>query len=155
MRFPTVTGANLSGRRFELPAGFEGELNLVQVAYLQWQQASVDSWTPLLAILTRRHPNLRAYELPVLRRMSWVQQLMIDGGMRMGIPDRAVRDRTITLYLDVERFNAALAIPGVDTIQNLLVDRDGNILWRAAGDYSYEHADELARTVAHLAAQAA
>jgi hypothetical protein len=150
MRFPTVQGSNLAGRRFKLPHEFEGELNLVVLAYLQQQQADVDTWGPILAILARRHKGFRYYELPTLGRYSWLQQLAIDGGMRMGIPDRAVRERTITLYLDVAEFNAQLGIAGVGSIQSLLVDRAGTIHWRATGRYSAEKGAELTQHVERL-----
>jgi hypothetical protein len=152
MRFPTVQGANLAGRRFALPGDLEGELNLVVLAYLQQQQADVDSWAPLLAILARRHAGFRFYELPTLERYGWLQQLVIDGGMRMGIPDRAVRERTITLYLDVAAFNQSLGIAGTGAVQALLLDRSGTIQWRAAGRYSAERGAELVQRVAELTA---
>jgi hypothetical protein len=47
-RFPAVTGRSLEHRTFKLPADFEGERNLVLVAFKRAQQADVDSWMPFL-----------------------------------------------------------------------------------------------------------
>ena len=44
MQFPTVTGSNLQRKSLRLPEGFEGEWNLVFIAFQQWQQRQVDSW---------------------------------------------------------------------------------------------------------------
>jgi len=46
MQFPSVTGSNLQRRKLDLPEGFEGELNLVLIAFQQWQQSQVDTWIP-------------------------------------------------------------------------------------------------------------
>ena len=47
MIFPTVTGSNLLRQKLTLPRDFQGELNVVFVAFQQWQQMEVNSWIPL------------------------------------------------------------------------------------------------------------
>ena len=56
----------------------------------------------------------------------------IDGGMARGIPEKATREATITLYLDKAPFREALSITTEDRIVTLLVSRDGRVLWRGA-----------------------
>ena len=46
MQFPSVMGFNLPRKKLSLPEAFEGELNLVFVAFQQWQQSQVDTWIP-------------------------------------------------------------------------------------------------------------
>ena len=150
MVFPTVTGSNLSGKRYNLPGDFEGKYNLVIVVYQRHQQGNVDAWGTLLEHLAEKHPEFRYYELPTLSNYGWIQRMFIDGGMRGGIPDRAVRSRTITLYLDVQYFNEALGIPSIDNICALLVDRAGEILWRADGDYSPQTGEALSQKLVDL-----
>lgn len=147
MRFPTVEATNLSGREYTLPTGLEGDLNILAVAFQMWHQNEVDTWMPLLEQLERRLPAVRAYELPVLRSMNRFSQWMIDQGMRGGIPDPATRARTITLYLDKERFREAMGLPDEDHIYVLLIDRDGQVHWQARGPYSAEKASSLMAAV--------
>ena len=147
MRFPTVRGSNLAGREYTLPADFEGDLNIVAVAFQMWHQDEVNTWMPLFEQMEHQVPGLRAYELPVLRSMNRVSQWMIDQGMRGGIPDLATRSRTITLYTDKERFRQALELPNENHIQVLLVDRHGQVLWRTEGAYRPDQARELAGAV--------
>lgn len=147
MYFPVVTASNLSGREYTLPAGLEGDLNIVALAFQMWHQNEVDTWMPLLEQIERRIPVIRAYELPVLRSMNRLSQWMIDSGMRGGIPDPATRARTITLYLDKERFRRALGLPDEDHIYLLLVDRDGLVHWQTRGPYSPEKASSLLAVV--------
>jgi len=147
IRFPKVDGSNLESRRFSLPAEFEGELNIVLVAFRREQQADVDTWVPFLKATAGRHAAVRAYELPTLSRGYRVMRGFIDGGMARGIPEKATREATITLYIDKKPFKKALGITSEDRIVTLLVTRDGRVLWRADGRHSDESAAELASEI--------
>lgn len=155
MQFPSVTGSNLSGQTFALPQDFAGTYNVVLIAYQRFQQSAVDTWGPLLEQLAQRYPELRYYELPTMSKFGWLQRTFIDGGMRAGIPDKAVRARTITLYLDVTTFNEALNISTISDIVVLVVDKTGDVLWRSDGPASSDKANALTRTLATLFAQTA
>ena len=146
--FPSVTGRSLTGRTFQLPGDFEGERNVVLVAFKRHQQEDVDTWTPHLRPLVARDSRLRVYELPTLGRGYRLMRGMIDGGMRRGIPDSAVRAATITLYINKRPFRDTLGIADENRIHVLLVDRSGRILWRAAGPYTADAEAELEKVVA-------
>lgn len=133
MSFPIVTGSNLERRRLTLPGDFEGHLNLVVLAFWQRHQALVNTWMPLAGDLEKRYPGFAFYELPVIHKRSRISQWFIDSGMRAGIPDRRVREHTITLYVDKPPFLGDLGITDDGTIQAMVVDRTGRILWRASG----------------------
>jgi hypothetical protein len=143
MHFPQVTGSNLERRRFTLPGDLEGDLNLLFLAFWQRHQSLVDSWMPLANRLREQRNDLVAYELPVIQSRSRVSQWFIDGGMRAGIPDRRIRELTITLYLDKPPFLDALDISDDRTIQVLLVDRSGRVVWRTAGAWDQEREADL------------
>jgi len=133
VRFPRVEGRNLEGRRFALPTDFEGERNVVMVAFRREQQADVDTWLPLLREMSAAHADLRVYELPTLSRGFSFMRGFIDGGMKRGIPELATREATITLYIDKGPFQQALAITNDRQITTFVVTRDGRVLWRADG----------------------
>ena len=135
-RFPEVAGRSLTDRTMHLPADFEGELNLAVVAFKRHQQDDVDTWTPALRTLAAQHPELHVYEIPTLSGGYRIMRSVIDGGMRRGIPDSAVRAATVTLYIDKKPFKTALRIANEDSIQLFLVERGGRIRWRAAGRYA-------------------
>ncbi|MCS7071397.1 MAG: hypothetical protein NZM00_07825 [Anaerolinea sp.] len=135
MQFPYQIGHNLEGRRFELPRDFAGDSNLVMIAFEQWQQRWVDTWMPFIQQMKAQYDNIAAYELPVINRLGWIRERMLDYGMRLGIPDKSVRESTITLYTDVAQFCAALRLPTTRTIYVLLVDRDGEVRAGVEGRY--------------------
>lgn len=91
MIFPQVSGKNLQRREVHLPQDFEGKCNIVFIAFLRWQQASIDSWMPFVSELERVDPNIRYYELPTIQRLNWFSRTFINEGMRAGIPDNKAR----------------------------------------------------------------
>ena len=149
-RFPPIVGETLTGRRLELPDDFESPLNLVFVAFRRSQQATVDSWLETAIDLEAGFPNLRYYELPVISRLYAPARIVIDGGMRAGIPDADARERTITAYTDKRVVRRALDIDDEGEMHAVLVDRDGTVYWRAAGPKTEGAADHLRDVVLSL-----
>ena len=131
--FPAVTGENLNRREVHLPSDFEGERNLVLIAFHRDQQKSVDTWSKFADSLLARDSTFRWYELPTLGRRYTIVRGFIDGGMRGGIPDSAARERTITLYIDKFPFRKSLGLGTEDSIYAVLVDRAGKVYWSATG----------------------
>ncbi len=152
MRFPPVHGANLERRAFDLPQEFDGDLNLVFIAFHREQQIYVDTWIPAAKALMKRYPSLRYYELPTISRHLPFARWWLDGAMRADIPDRAAREATITLYLDKAAFRRELELPTEDTIYAVLVTRDGEALWRAEGAWTPEAGNSLVQVLAQRSA---
>ena len=147
MRFPAATGSNLQRNKLMLPADFDGELNIILVAFEQWQQNTVNTWLPFVEQLEQDYDGVLYYELPVIRRMNFIARTFINEGMRAGIPDSKARDRTITLYLDKQAFRQALDLPHERDIYILIVDREGNVVWRTEGAFTPEKGEALTRTI--------
>lgn len=131
--FPEILGVNLEGEEIPLPTGFAGELNLVAVAFEQDQQQFVDTWIEAINELVAVSPGLRFYEVPTIYEAGPAFRFWVNNGMRSGIRDPVSRERTITVYLDRERFNELLAIPDMSDIHVFLLDGAGRILWRTTG----------------------
>jgi len=148
--FPNVQGSDLTGRSFRLPHDFEGNLNIALIVFTDYQQRSADTWLPAVKGLAVRYPQLVAYELPVVPDYGLAQRMFLDGIMRAFITDTATRKATITLYVDQAEFCNAAGLPGMETIYTLLVDRAGQILWRAAGVYTREAGADLESVIMRL-----
>lgn len=147
MRFPEVTGSNLLRQKVTLPGDLQGELNILFVAFQQWHQAWVDSWVPMARQVEQAFPVVQFYELPVIWKMNRFSQTFINEGMRAGIPNQNTRKKTITLYTDKGAFRQALDLPHEETIYVLIVDQQGNVLWRTEGVYSQEKGEALTKAI--------
>jgi hypothetical protein len=146
-QFPTVSGSNLQRTKLTLPQDFQGDRNLVLIAFQQWQQTQVDTWIPFARQLEEIYPAVRYYELPTIQRLNTLARTFINEGMRAGIPDLVARERTITLYLDKKAFREALQLPAEDDIYVLLLDQQGRVLWRAEGAYTPDKGESLAAAI--------
>lgn len=142
-KFPIVSGFNLNRQELVFPRDFEGQLNLVMVAFQQSQQAAVNTWIPFAQNLESEIPGFMYYELPTIYEMPSFSRTFINEGMRAGIPDQTARERTITLYLDKNAFKSGLGIASEDQISLFLVDTDGNIIWREVGSFTETRAAGL------------
>lgn len=150
MTFPTVSGSNLLREKLTLPQDFQGNLNLVFIAFEQWHQMEVDSWMTLAKKLEDQFVGLVYYELPTIQSRNSFYKMFINEGMRAGIPNPKTRERTITLYLDKAEFRAALGLPDEDHIYVLVTDRLGKEYFRARGAYSPEGEEALRQALSLL-----
>jgi len=147
MKFPDISGENLEKKKYNIPYDLEGELNIVIVPFQRWHQSLVDEWSVFLNNIERSNRKFRYYEVPTLNSGYKIMRFMIDGGMRAGIPDRGVRERTITLYTNKPLFEEQLNINSEDTIYLFLIRRNGEILWRSQGEYDKQKGEELLKTI--------
>ena len=147
MKFPTITGSNLQRRKFVFPVDFSGRLNIAIIAFQQWQQTQVNTWIPLLEQIEEKYEGVVYYELPVIRRMNILGRTFINEGMRAGIPNKKSRERTVTFYTDKRAFKEALDIPDERNIYVLLVDANGEVLWRTEGILAPDKAEALEKAI--------
>lgn len=143
MLFPKITGQNLHGKAFALPYGLEGEFNLLVLAFHPSQQIQVQSWQPSLRSLCSHYPTLRYYELPVLAEYDHQSRVFITMSMRQQITDPDHRHIVIALYVDKDAFAQRLDLPDENSIYTLLVEREGEVLWRESGFHTSHKSDRL------------
>jgi hypothetical protein len=136
LRFPEIRTKDLNGREVVMPDELEGELNLLVLAYEQYQQAEVDTWVPVLEELERLRKSFFYYEVPMPGPLGSFQRIRLDGWMKMGIRDERTRARTLTLYVDRASIREPLGIESESTIALVLVDRSGAVVWKALGPRS-------------------
>ena len=148
IRFPNVQGRNLLGEHLRLPQDFAGEHNLVLICFTMEQQLEVNTWLTAAQDWQKRYARLEVYELPTLPRYNRLYQAYIDYVMVQGIPNPSTRKATITLYLDLERFQAALGLAHRESAFALIVDRDGRVLACEAGGHTPEKAARLETVLA-------
>ncbi|HVO42532.1 MAG TPA: hypothetical protein VMT34_07910 [Aggregatilineales bacterium] len=133
MFFPTVTGSNLEDREFVLPYGLDGEYNVLMLAFEPTHQSALRSWLPTLDHLAEEYTDFRYYEVAVLWDLPPLQRLFVDNGMRRAIQDEDLRARVITVYVDKAAFCNTLDLTDEERIYVLLIDREGQVLWRTDG----------------------
>jgi hypothetical protein len=137
-----------------LPQDLAGRANILLVTFRQWHQREVNTWVHAVRELDATHPGIRYYELLAIRTQSHPAQGFINSGIRSGCTDRLARERTIALYVDKAAFRQALDMPDEEHIYVLLVDGDGQILWRERGTLTPETLAALKAQLEPLMARA-
>jgi hypothetical protein len=140
--FPSMTGIDLLGEERPLPDSFEGEFNIVSIAFQREQQENVNTWIEAVKPVLAENDNVRYYEVPLIYEMNAMMRGWVNNGMRSGLPSEEARERTITVYTDREKFFDMMNM-NEDTIYTLLLNKKGEILWRAEGDATEEKMAEL------------
>ena len=147
VKFPHVVGIDLEGKEISLPTGLSGRRNLVAIAFEREHQPVVDTWIASVEPFLAQDPELRLYEVPTIYESSTLFRLWLNNGMRAGITDQVARRRTITVYVDREKFNAALSIPDTSDVHLLLLNAEGLITWRSTGSANDEKLAALSQAL--------
>ncbi len=134
--FPTLSGESLSRQQMTLPEDFEGEINLVFVAFRRRHQDDVDEWLRRLGDIESSHSGLAVYEVPLLIRYPRFYRQWIDDGMRSGIPDPRTRSRTVTVYTNRRSFLDRMGLPDESEILLVLLDREAGMVWTHVGAHT-------------------
>lgn len=155
--FPDVTGRDLAGHEYRLPAQLPAVVNIVVIAFKQWHQAQVDEWISRLAAegipqtpLGRTDLDRVILELPVLSGRYQVVRRFIDGGMAASIRDPEILARTITLYGSVDDFCRPLGITSRETVSVRIVLRDGSVAWGTTGECTEQGVRDVLAALADL-----
>ena len=143
LTFPSLAARNLQSLDVTLPDAFDGERNVVLVAFQRNQQELVDSWLPWLEKRASNDPGLRFYEVPTIGRIWAPVRNFIDGGMATSIREPVILQRTLTVYGDVNRLTRPLQIEDRSTISVFLVEQLGSVRWRGTGRFDPGLATDL------------
>ncbi len=150
MNFPTLSAVNLDGRGYTVPTDLSGEYNAVVIAFQQRHQVEIETWQAPLNKLAAQFRGLNYYILPTTQYLPGFQNEYSDIGMQLRLNAHHARENTLQLYVDLNDFNRALDIPTVSQIYTLLLDRVGQVLWRASGAYAPEKAAALSAKLERL-----
>ena len=134
-RFPEIRTSDLNGRSLTLPSDFEANYNLCLIAFERNQQKNVETWVNGAQPIVE-HAGISIYVIPVIQRVPGFVREFISSGMRRGTPNPQDRNHTITLFIDKGPFCRSLNLPSERTIYAVLVDKSGNVVWQASGDFT-------------------
>lgn len=126
--FPEIKGINLLGDTKTVPQDLQGNPTILLIGFERHHQTPINQWFKLLDQITEKHPTLKVYELPVIRKVNPLYRWWINNGMRRGVKGEQARKRTITLYTDVKAFGERLSL-NREKVAILLLDPSGRILF--------------------------
>ena len=130
-KFPVVNAETLEGNKATVPDDAAGKVTLVCVAFLQQSQAQLDSWLNPFYEKFGSREDIMFYEVPMISGGYRFMKMIIDGGMRGGLPTFKHKN-VVTMYGDVESYKKTLNVDPASG-HAFLLDRTGVIRWQDQG----------------------
>jgi hypothetical protein len=131
--FPTVAGYNLNKDKVAFPSDMQGQTDLLLISFAPEQQKDIDSWLPVAQALQHTNFQFRWYELPISNKENFVFRWWQSSSIRSDQSDPETWPWIVPLFVDRHQFRQQLAIPNEKQVVVLLVNRQGQILWRSSG----------------------
>ncbi len=140
-RFPEVTAESLAKTPESIPDSAKGKVTLIAVAFLQQSQSQLDSWLGPFEEKFGGREGFTFYEVPMISSGYKFMKMVIDSGMRGGIP-KYKHKNVVTMYGDVEKYMNELNLEARYGYAFLL-DKEGIIRWQGQGFSTPETLKEL------------
>jgi hypothetical protein len=131
--FPNVTAEALDKEKIALPAGLEGQTNLLLLSFARDQENQLETWTAAAQALQHTDFNFRAYRIPVSDRANLLFRWWANASLRSDETDPESWHWVVPIYVDKAPLREQLGIADEKSVVALLVDRSGRVLWRATG----------------------
>ena len=146
--FPSIASYALDKNKITLPGDLAGQLNLLLISFQPEQEKQVDTWMPVAQALQHTNFNFRWYRLPVSEHENFIFRWWENSSMRSEETDPETWRWIVPLYVNKLEFRSALQIPNERSVVALLVDKQGQVLWRASGSLTPELRAGLTAAVA-------
>lgn len=138
-KLPATTTESLSEKALVLPRDLPAERTLVLLAFERDQRSALATWKSGIDLAAGSTPWV---EMIVVGPQNAFVHTMIVRGLRREIAEGPTRDRIVPVFAEQKPYAQSLGL-SVDSAHVLIVDRLGNVIARADGDYSPAKAQPL------------
>jgi len=148
--FPSLQAHSLARTPVQLPDDARGHIALILLAFQRQAQEMVDSWLHPFTKKFGDTPGFTFYEIPMIKGKWWrLFSSSIDGGMRMGIPEKK-HEHVVTYYGNISQYLSALQIQDLSLAYAFLLDKQGYIIWQGEGFATPQHINTMLHLAKHL-----
>jgi hypothetical protein len=149
---PSVSGVNIDNQSLAFPDAFTRDYYLIVMPFDDGQQNLAQTWLPLFQELTAEFESVHYFSIAPLPNLNPAIRLMVIGGISISVREPEIRSQIAILFLEEQQaFLDALAIDSIETMQILIIDREGLVFYRDTGEYQAEKGDRLREILADLA----
>jgi hypothetical protein len=150
MKFPSISAESLAGTKVTIHDSAKGSVVLVGMALKMTGQSQLDSWLEPFVREFGKTAGVTFFEVPMIGIDFKPMALMIERGMRGGIP-REKHKHVVNYYGELSRYRLALGMDDVDSGYLFLLDRAGIIRWMSRGYATREKIYEMIEMTKRLA----
>ena len=150
-QLPPLRGEFLTGRTAALPDEASGRVALLLLGFTYDSRFAVEAWAKRFRRDYDTDPRVTFYEIPMIGGLARLGKWFIDSGMRRGTP-KADHEHVVTVYGGTGPWKRRLAFQNPDDAYLILIDKNGKVAWRHAGNIDEEQYKALSSEVSRLLA---
>ncbi len=147
-RMPSLVAQRLDDKiPVPIPQGLPAERTLALIAFQGTQRPDIESWINGLR-LRERSSNIAWMRMPVLEDPgSAAERSAIENRLMARYPSAGDRAMVVPVFTDRAAFIRAAGLGSPDQVHAVVVNRNGEVLARAGGEYSEDKAQALLETL--------
>ena len=143
---PATRTTTLAGHPFEFPGSLQGDSILI-LGFTQKSAQPMRDWTKGLASVCDESQGLSCVEMPVLESVPRLFRSLVLHGIGKEVPDH-MKESFAPVFEHEDQWKRVVDYSAPDDAYVLLVDKSGNVKWKAHGPVSEQKLREL-RTAAN------
>ncbi|MDP1741104.1 hypothetical protein [Polaromonas sp.] len=145
-RLPSFMARTLNHQAITVPGGLPAERTLALITFRSTQRAHIEGWIQGLNL--RADPSIAWMRMPILHDPGNPDARgAIETRLLRHYPEGAERDRLLPVFTDRQRFVRSAGLDGTDQVYAVVINRDGEVLARAAGAFDADKAMSLRETL--------
>ena len=148
---PPVTAYSLDKVKVTLPDDLAAQHNVLILYFEPDQSAAAVAWSVALQPIKYAHPDMQSYILPVYPRENFLYRWWIGASLRSNATPAQEWRSTIPIFVDKNKFLAALQITDEKQFVVLLTDKTGHVEWRTQGELNDSKMAALVAAVSPIA----
>lgn len=145
-RFPTFISQTLLHQPLTVPAGLPSDRTLALISFKKVHQAATESWIKGLNLRSDR--SISWMRIPVINDPGTpTARSAVEDKLLQRYRDETERARLVPLFADRSSFLRSTGLSGTDQAYAMVINREGNVLAWAEGEFDAEKAEMLRETL--------
>lgn len=145
-RLPSFMSQNLARQPVTIPEGLRSDRTLALITFQRGQREKVEGW---ITGLDLRHDSSIDWVRIAVRNDPGTAagRAEIEDKLLKHFPAERERARLVPVFADTARFVRSAGLNSADQVYAVVVNREGDVLARAEGQYDADKADALRETL--------
>lgn len=139
--FPRITGQTFGERAVTIPDAFKGKPTVLVITFTRAAQEQARAWTDKIKQKSIGVPTYQVLELEDVPRLF---RGFVRGSIRKSIPKES-QDNFVLLFEGEDALKKSAGFQTSDDAYVLLLDANGNVIWREHGPVDEKKLSELAK----------
>jgi len=145
-KLPSFMARTLNQQTISVPGGLPAERTLALIAFRSTQREHIEGCVQGLSL--REDPSICWMRMPVINDPgSHAARSVIETKLMRHYPADSERARLMPVFTDRDQFVRAAGLAGTDQVYAVVINREGEVLARAGGEFDADRASSLRETL--------